>query len=371
MSHPRSDGPSLTNRPGNEATIILSTYDFASANKLFCYNLVTTLPDSRTEATPFSSYISLTSYLLQHAHRSSRSSQYTCLCLYTIQLIAEDQNLVRRICAEESKTTVRLCRQRQPFLPLVRGERVMVAVIMDLMIDGINHNLRRRLDIEFYILCTGILLRIVSFLGKSRIRIGTPPACPPLTISNLTNHIAYHWSELWRSLLSFIRFLTAYSKDIKTLPNAAALLNQVVNLNALALSTGEAFLPDAAAYDDLFYKLVEAGDFLLKFRDAYDRELVQPKTGAVDSLIGVSRHYHGLLEEDGRLAKATKGGAGKHLSARQVQTVIQRGYETLSIQAKDGLDRWERFREAEHKNVLKKAARVVVGDVKEMIGMTI
>jgi hypothetical protein len=51
--------------------------------------------------------------------------------------------------------------------------------------------------------------------------------------------------------------------------------------------------------------------------------------------------------------------------------VIQRGYETLSIQAKDGLDRWERFREAEHKNVLKKAAKVVVGDVKEMIGMTI
>ena len=95
---------------------------------------------------------------------------------------------------------------------------------------------------------------------------------------------------------------------------------------------------------------------------------MQPKTGAVDSLIGVSRHYHGLLEEDAKLARV-KG--GKHLSARQVQTVIQRGYETLSIQAKDGLDRWERFREAEHKTVLKKVARVVVGDVKEMIGMTL
>jgi hypothetical protein len=88
-------------------------------------------------------------------------------------LIVEDQNLVRRICSEESKASVRLCRQRQPFLPSVRGDRVMVTVIMDLMIDGINHNLRRRLDTEFYILCTGILLRIISFLGKSRIRIGT------------------------------------------------------------------------------------------------------------------------------------------------------------------------------------------------------
>jgi hypothetical protein len=187
-------------------------------------------------------------------------------------------------------------------------------------------------------------------------------------LHSLLTQTAYHWAELWRCLLSFIRFLTAYSKDIKTLPGAATMLNQVVNLNALALSSGEAFLPDAAAYDDLFYKLVEAGDFLLKFRDAYESELVQPKTGAVDSLIGVSRHYHGLLEEDGKLAKVR---GGKHLSARQVQTVIQRGYETLSIQAKDGLDRWERFREAEHKTVLKKVARVVVGDVKEMIGMTV
>lgn len=40
-----------------------------------------------------------------------------------------------------------------------------------------------------------------------------------------------------------------------------------MNLIALALSAGDAFLPGAAEYDDLFYKLVEAGDVLVKFRD--------------------------------------------------------------------------------------------------------
>jgi hypothetical protein len=172
---------------------------------------------------------------------------------------------------------------------------------------------------------------------------------------------AYHWSELWRCLLSFIRFLSAYSNDIKSLPGASVLLNLVVNLNALALSSGESFLPDAAAYDDLFYKLVETGDFLLKFRDSYEKELVNPKTGAIDSLISISRHYHNLLEDD-------KRARSKHLSARQVQAVIQQGYETLSIQAKDGLDHWEKFREADHKTTLKKVAKVVNGDVKSMIG---
>jgi len=160
-----------------------------------------------------------------------------------------------------------------------------------------------------------------------------------------------------------MRFLATYANDMKTLPNAALLINLVVNLNALALSTGESFLPDAAAYDDLFYKLVEAGDILIKFRDAYEKELVNPKTGAIDSLLSVSRHYHSLIEENSKGKSKTKS-----LSARQVQKVIQQGYETLSIQAKEGLDSWERFREIDHKSTVKKAAKIVIEDVKLLIG---
>jgi hypothetical protein len=130
--------------------VLLSTYDFANANKLFCFNFVTIPAAARSESTPFSSFLSLASYLFQHAHRSSRSAQYTCLCLFVIQIIVEDQVLAKRICSEESKTTVRLCRQRQPYLPLVNGDRILVTVILDLMMDGINHNLRKKLDMEFY-----------------------------------------------------------------------------------------------------------------------------------------------------------------------------------------------------------------------------
>jgi hypothetical protein len=192
----------------------------------------------------------------------------------------------------------------------------------------------------------GILIRLVSFLGRSRTRL------------------AYHWSELWRCLLSFIRFLATYSTDIKTLPRASVLINLVVNLNALALSTGESFLPNAAAYDDLFYKLVEAGDILIKFRDAYNKDLVNPKSGAIDTLISVSRHYHSLLEESSNKNKTRN----KLLSSSQVQKVIQQGYETLSIQAKEGLDHFDRFREADHKSTLKKASRIAIEDVKDLIG---
>jgi hypothetical protein len=136
--------------PGPEIGVILSTYDFANANKLFCFNLVQQTAPKKGDPSPLSSFFSLTSYLFQHAHRSSRTSLYTYLTLYTIQILVEDQILAKRLCSDEGKMAVRLCRQRQPYLPIVKGDRIPGSVILDLMIDGVNHNLRRRLDVEYY-----------------------------------------------------------------------------------------------------------------------------------------------------------------------------------------------------------------------------
>ncbi|KAK8165689.1 hypothetical protein BKA80DRAFT_271969 [Phyllosticta citrichinensis] len=333
----------LATLPGAEAAILLSTYDFANANKLFCFNLVTQPAASKTDVSPISAFLSFTSYTFQHAHRSPRTALYTHVNLFILHIIIEDPQLAKRICSDESKTPVRLCRQRQPFLPLPKGDRAIAATILDIMVDGINHNLRRRLDTEFYTLCVGVILRLISFLGRSRVRF------------------AYHWSELWRSLLSFIRFLTTYSKDIKTLHQSSRLIDDTVNLIALSLSTGETFLPNAAAYDDLFYKLVENGDILTKFRDAYELSKHQ-SSSSIETLISVSSHYYDLLQGD------EKGKVrSKNLSPREVSKVIKQGYETLSIQAKEGLDHWERFREADHKAVLKRVARCAVEDARALV----
>lgn len=76
----------------------------------------------------------------------------------------------------------------------------------------------------------------------------------------------------------------------------------------------------------------------------------------------MSRHYHALLEGDGK----TKG--KKNLSPREVHKVIQGGYETLSITAREGLDRWEGFREVDWRNVLKRVARIGIDDTKVLLG---
>lgn len=332
-------------RPKEEAAVLLGTYDFTHANKLFCFNLVT-LPAEKGEEQPFACFISLTSYLLQHAHLSQRTTLYSHLCLMIFRLLIEDPVLCKRMCSEDSKVAVRLCRQRSPYLPLVQGERVAATAVLDTMIDAINHNLRRRLDVGLYTLCVGILLRIISYMSRSRTRL------------------QYHWADLFRSLLSLIRFLTTYASDLKDISHIDTLLDHVVNLLALGLSSGESFLPTPAAYDDLFYKVVETGDILVKFRDTY--KLSKRPSNSIDTLVNVSTHYKEMLAERG--GKAGPGRrTGSQLTSLQVAEVIKQGYETLSIQTKEGLDSWETYREADERTLLKKMARAAVGDVKVLV----
>lgn len=136
--------------PGPEIGLVLSTYDFANANKLFCFNLVTLSAPKKSDPSPLNSFFSLTSYLFQHAHRTSRAALYTYLTLFILQILVEDQILVKRLSSDESAMSVRLCRQRHPYLPVVKGDRVPIAIILDLLVDGINHNLKKRLDVEYY-----------------------------------------------------------------------------------------------------------------------------------------------------------------------------------------------------------------------------
>ena len=192
--------------------------------------------------------------------------------------------------------------------------------------------------LKFYSLFLGVLLRILSYLSRTKIRI------------------AYHWSELWRALLAFMRFLITYESDIKANFRSTEMINALISLLAFALSSGETFLPDPASYDDLFYKLVECGDILIKFRDTFDLS----QSGSMQSLIDVSSHYRSLLESN------DKGKLSKNLSPREVSKVIKQGYETLSIDMNEGLDRWAKFREVDSRTLLKKIARVVVEDTKAL-----
>ncbi|CEJ62358.1 hypothetical protein PMG11_10859 [Penicillium brasilianum] len=370
--------------PAQEAAILMATYDFANSNKLFGYHLVHMTPE-KNEESPFSSFISLSSYLFQHAYRSPRVAHYAELSLFTLRILVEDPTLCKHICSEDGKRRVRLCRQRQPYLPLVNGDRVLTTVIFDAMIDTITHNLRRRLDVNIYSHTIAITLRLLTYLSMNKIRL------------------TYHWSELWRTLLSLMRFLTTYATDLSSHPNINTLTSSLADLMAFCVSAGDTFLPDPSSYDDLFYKLVETGPVISKFRDVYGfantgsrsaaGSSVDPTSSkdihaaAVDTLLSVSTHFYTLLfQSDGKdragaaaAAAASPKGDGeptpvalpsikkKNLSPREVHRIIKQGYDTLSIQPPEGLTTWSRWRETEWKSELKRAARCAVDDARQLV----
>ncbi|EWC47574.1 hypothetical protein DRE_03194 [Drechslerella stenobrocha 248] len=83
---------SFAELPGPRAAILLGTYDFVNANKLFAFTFISSRPISAAEGSPkieppFAAYISLTSYISHHAHRTARSSLYARLNLLTIRSV--------------------------------------------------------------------------------------------------------------------------------------------------------------------------------------------------------------------------------------------------------------------------------------------
>ncbi len=265
---------------------------------------------------------------------------YAYLTTLILLVLVEDAALAKVIC--ETTAQVRLCRQRPPYLPLVQNERPYACAILDLLTDGINHNLRKRLDTSLYLQFLAVLSKLLSYLARSRTKL------------------TYHWAALWRSLLSFARFLTTYHNDLNLLPKTTELVHSLVEVLILALTAGENFLPDAAAYDDLFYKLVESGEALTKLRDAYSLSVDSEQSGHINTLIGVSKHYQELIESQ----RAKK----EHLSPREISKIIKQGYETLTLEGKEGPEAAEGgFREVEHRSMLKRIARVAVADAADLV----
>lgn len=342
-------------RPDSGAALSLGIHDFTNANKIFCINFLSCPSNPRTGEAPFGAFVSFTSYILHHAYRSSRATLYGLLNILILRIIIEDLALCKTLCDSEKLISVRLCRQRQPFLPITPKPRPAAASILDVSIDCINHNLRRHLDIQLYISTIGLIHRLISYLTFTR------------------THLAYHWSQLWQTLLSFLRFLTTYAPSLTVQdPDISLLINPFLATLALAVTSGDSFLPDPAAYDDLFYKLVESGDYLNRFQKAFTSHLRQPEASSaspnepavapIDILIQVSAHFHGLVEEE-----KGKGRMSNNLSPREVSKVIRQGYETLSLPAMTGLDRFDRFREGDERNMLKRVTRLVVEDTRKIL----
>lgn len=316
---------SLEQLPSETLSLTITVYEFAHANRMFSQRLVT-----QKSSSYFSAMLSATSYLVNNQRFSPRCALYARLNLLILRMLVEDQTVCKSL--SSCKAHVRLCRQTAPYLPIVHRDRELFAIIFDVLIIGLSHNLRKKLDIDFYTLLIRILHRCFTFLVSLKIRL------------------TYHWAELWRTLLSLLKFLTTHSAAMKSRTHIYDLVFDLSDLLAFTVVQGDAFLPSGKVFDDFFYKLVEAGNNLQAYKIAFERK----RNMSVDILISVSEHYTSLLNE-----ASVKS---RNMSPEEVQNIIKKGYETLSIDPGKGFESWIPYRETEERTYFKILVRQIVED---------
>ncbi|KAG0324664.1 hypothetical protein BGZ99_001601 [Dissophora globulifera] len=266
--------------PDGRVTVLLIFYDLIYSNKRFMHiylnyststanssqqngastssappQLASSLDATETGETGLGSFLSFSSYLLQH-NRTHRSAPYTHLCLIIMLIITEDSTSISHLCsipqtqdqisslplgaasgtetggANKSNVmaTVRLCRQRQPVLPKVKQARPMAAVFLDVVLGFLKHNMKKRMQVD-------------CFRRFKILRVRLP----------------YHWVEMWNTLQGLVKFLQSNGKAFEQQPDARDLAAETIDLVNYFVTFGDLIMPDPASLYALYYEIIRSG----------------------------------------------------------------------------------------------------------------
>ncbi|KAI1314745.1 hypothetical protein EDD11_001760 [Mortierella claussenii] len=281
--NPKAQDSSVTDAafaalPDGRVTVLLIFYDLIYTNKRFRHvfldystsHLTTTTSTEKSAAdlsgttletgeTGLGSFLSFSSYLLQH-NRTHRTAPYTHLCLIIMLILVEDPTTYPYLCSipqsqdppsallaqpeaatVNTMTTVRLCRQRQPVLPRVKPTRPMAAVLLDVILGFLKHNMKKKLQIDCFRIAIAVTFSLASRFKSLRVRL------------------PYHWVEMWNTLQSFVKFLQSNGKVFQNNPEARDLVAETIDLVNYFVAFGDLIMPDPASLYALYYEIVRSG----------------------------------------------------------------------------------------------------------------
>lgn len=120
-----------------------------------------------------------------------------------------------------------------------KGSRPLAHTILDLMIEFILSHLNRSLQADLYLLCLGILQRLLGFQRRCRVRL------------------EYPWKELWSALTALLKYITGNEAYLlKRGVDIYALSGAVISLVNLFILSGDTFLASTSFYDELYYEII-------------------------------------------------------------------------------------------------------------------
>ncbi|XP_053676741.1 armadillo-like helical domain-containing protein 3 [Anopheles nili] len=272
--------------------------------------------------------------IVMQDHKSELSATNLKLCLLILTCIAEDQyansmmhdtNLTFKVSLHRAHM-----RHRKLASEKISKPQPLATTLLDLLVEFIVTHLLKKFPIELYLLCIGIIHRIIIYQKRCRVRL------------------AYQWKELWTAMISLLKFLIYQEQNLMKKCNIFDLALQVINIFNLFITYGDMFLATTNSYDELYYELnreekvfCELHAMVLRYASMHDCEYKEDSIrllNALSNILAIIKHFQIKIKEwlaSQSLSTPTE---------QQILEQIQKNYD-LTLKLQDSLDQYERYSE--------------------------
>ncbi|XP_050295406.1 armadillo-like helical domain-containing protein 3 isoform X2 [Anthonomus grandis grandis] len=254
------------------------------------------------------------------------------LCFLILGCISEDQyanSLMHDVSLAFKVRLHRLpMRHRKLSNDKTTSSQSLVCTLLDLLVEFMLSHMMKKFPMELYMLCLGIIQRILCYQKKCRIRVN------------------YVWKELWTGLISLLRFILQNENYLGKKMNIFKLCIKVVNILNFFITYGDNFLPTPGSYDELYYEIIrmhQVFDNVYSMALRYSmgegdfKEDALKLNNALFNVRAIIKHFNPKIEQwlaSNNLSTPTE---------EQILDIVKKNYDSLTLKLQDLLDHYERY----------------------------